>query len=144
MAARFATIQTASTVQWSDGTAFDGYLFMELGYPTSASVAWPTVAIGQRFPNETLPRRVVIPIKSGTVQSDPRVPLNPDIVPPGSRHYAYWYDANLKLVAPTAGTATVINVNSETFTVTPPTLTVPTTSATSPNVLQTSYAEDRS
>lgn len=151
MAARTATLTNSTTIIWSDSTPFNGYLFMVLGYPTSGSVAWPSVAIGGRFPNETIPKNTPFPIKDGNIpiENAPKLFLNADIVPPGSRYFPYFYDSNLKLVSNASVNGVPITLeNSVLETVlgsSPVTITIPTAAASPQSIAPaTSFAEEHS
>lgn len=132
MSYRKATITTASPVLWSDGTPFSGILRIALGYPTSSGTEWPSIIISDSFPAVKFPRWTCVPVKLGTLSTQAKIVYNTDLTPPGSRYYAYWYDSNGKLVAPTAGTAVAFEVDTASYTITPPTLTVPVVSVTGP------------
>lgn len=130
MSYRKATITTSAPVAWSDGTLFTGMLRLALGYPTSSGTEWPSLVISDAFPAVKFPRWTCIPIKLGVLTGVGKAVLNADLTPPGSKYYAYWYDGNGKLIAPTAGSAVGFQITTESYVITPPTLTAPTASAT--------------
>lgn len=149
MAARTASLTNSVDIIWSDATPFNGYLFMVLGYPTSSGTAWPSVAIGDHFPNETLPRTTVFPIKNGDIitLNSPKLFFNADIVPPGSRYFPYFYDSNLKLVSNASVNGVPITVDPsvlETVLGSSPVTVTVTTTAASPQSLApgTTFAEE--
>lgn len=130
MSYRKATITTATPISWSNGTLFTGMLRLGLGYPTSSGTEWPSLIVSDGFPAIKFPRWTCIPIKNGILSG--KAVLNADLTPPGSRYYAYYYDGNGKLIAPTAGSAVGFEITTESYTISPPTLTAPTASATGP------------
>lgn len=132
MSYRKATISTLAPVSWSDGTLFTGAVYLGLGYPTSLGSEWPSLVISDSYPSIPFPRWTVIPIKQGTLSGVGKAVLNTDLTPPGSKYYAYWYDGNGKLIAPTAGSAVGFEITTESYVITPPTLTSPTASAAGP------------
>lgn len=123
---------SVNPLKWSDNSLFNGFILLGLGLPTSAI---PVVQVGYAVDNLFVRSPVFHwhRIKDGVFKTPFYVIRNDKITPPGTRWYAYFYDLSNRIVAPTMGSATALNINAANFTITPPTLTVPTTSATSPS-----------
>jgi hypothetical protein len=115
-----AKITTAATVKWSDTQLFDGFLLLGLATPTGHD----KLSIdGLRVPLWTR-----LPIVDGVVDEQSRVWFTNEIEPPGSRYSDFWYAANKQLIA---SGGTVFSINADPYTITVPSLPVPT-AATAP------------
>lgn len=113
-----------ATVQWSDGTAFDGYALIGIKELIDGSSAvWPSISIGNTPVKRTLPKWIMLPIAEGSFLNTCAVPFNADLTPPQSNYVAWYYDVNDKQVA---GPTTAFTVTATTFTVPLVTLTAPT------------------
>lgn len=128
-------VTNPATVVWSDGTPFDGFLFLGLELPTNTSYAkfglWGTLRA------QDLPQYIKVPIIAGAIDQATQIYYNQYMTPPGSQYFAYWFTREGVLIAPASGTATGISVTIATTTLTVPTLTVPTYSGAAPPVPQT-------
>lgn len=122
-------IVTAADVAWSDGQPFDGSLLLALALPSGYAVAMLEHTRGMR-----IPLRVIIPIDKGELQESPRLWQTQSIVPPETRWYDFWYDATGKQIA----TGSLQAINADPYTISVPTLTVPSATGTPPSVTNTS------
>jgi hypothetical protein len=141
-------IKTAANVVWSDSRLFDGWLCLLLGLPAESGKEWPSVSLIDHYPPRPIPRQVWIPVKKGVVQHDtskssPPVFKTSSIVPPGSSYYAYFYDSNLRLVAPASGTASAFAVTADETVISVPVLTVPSVSTASPPAASPSLPQNK-
>lgn len=124
---------------WSDGTKFNGFLILGLGYPTVSSIPISSVGILTSTSFERLPKAIKHIIKDGKLLNNKLSIYRSDkILPSGSRYYAYYYDLSGRLVAPTMGTATALNINSAAYTLITPALAIPIASTISPT-FETSF-----
>lgn len=112
------------TVSWSDGTPFDGVLWIGLkSLVNGSAVAWPTFSLGNRSSRRVIPIWSPIPIAEGAYGTNFGVWYNADITPHDSQYIAYYYDSNGVQIA---GPSSAFSVSSATFSVPALTLTVPT------------------
>ena len=126
-------LQTASEVQWSDGTPFQGSLLLVLALPTLAGETYGTAFLkGSDVHQWRIPTRIKVPIVDGVMSSDVRVWQNADIEPPKTVYCGFWYDAtdnNIVTEAPQ-----LVEIAADPYTITVPTLTVPTVASTCPSL----------
>lgn len=108
------------TIQWSDGTNFNGVVWISFKGMTSGGSAWgsPTLANGRPIAVTN-----IIPILNGSFQLG-GVFYNEDIVPPGTQYVANYFDS----------TNTAVGVQTAAFTVTAGTFTPPAVTLTVPSV----------
>lgn len=113
-------VSSPGTIAWSDGTLFDGYVWLGLQLPTGDA---PYLFNSTR--PQQLPPYTRIPIIGGQLDNNTGVFYNSNLQPPGTRYVAYYFDSNNVLIAPASGTATPFAVSATPVTLTVPTLTVP-------------------
>jgi hypothetical protein len=131
-ASRKASLTSASTIQWSSGTAFNGFALIMLSVPKGAGgIRFPSVSFNNAYPSKIVGKEIVVPIKEGVLNNQVKVWYNADLTPPGCRYVVYYYDQNWSRVAPT-GPASLFDVTADPFTLTIPSLTVPTTTTSIP------------
>ncbi len=122
---------TASDVQWSDGTSFQGSLLMVLVLPSLAGFTYSKAHLkGTDVHEWRIPTRVKVPIIDGEMSSSTRVWQNAEIEPPETVWCGFWYDETGNNIA--VDNPALVNVNTDPFTITPPALTVPTAAASHP------------
>lgn len=126
MALSKTKITTASTVQWSDGTNFNGFILALLALPSGYSKAHI-----RGYQGIQVPARGKIPIIDGAVQSFSELWETDQISPPTTRYCLYWYDDTETLIA--SGDALAQFTASE-YSTTPPTLTAPTAASECPSI----------
>lgn len=111
------------TVTWSDGTPFDGMLWIGLkSLVNGSAVAWPTISLGNRASKRSVPIWSPIPIAEGAYGTDFGVWYSADLTPHNSQYIAYYYDSNGVQIA---GPSSAFSVSTPTFSVPALTLTVP-------------------
>lgn len=131
---RSATLVTSpATVLWSDGSLFNGYVWLGLKLPLANTR--PTLWNANR--QQVLPTYIKVPIVGGIIDNATQIFYTSDMNPPGTTYVAYWFGSDDVLVAPASGTATPFSVTSTPVTLTAPTLTVPTLSGATAPVPQT-------
>lgn len=127
----YATL--SGTVTWSDGTLFDGYLYLGLVMPANSDGVWPTATLSGQGSPQRLPIWTVVPVMSGVFNPQTRVLYNNSLTPPHTQYVAYWYDLNMRRVAPGPTAITVpFSINVSPYVISIPTLTSPSTSNTIP------------
>jgi hypothetical protein len=104
------------TVNWSDGSPFNGYAWIS------------SISLGDTLVKQEVPPVFPIPIRNGQYADTARLFYTADMVPPNSRYAAYFSDLSRKRVD--SGTPTLFTITSDPHTLTPPTLTLPTTPVT--------------
>lgn len=123
-------VQTASTVQWSDGANFQGYVLFLLALPTFDGSAYTKAYLkGDNQQQVRIPIRLKWPIVDGALNSDLRIWRNASIAPPNSKWYDVWYDETRNQVATGSG---LITISADPYTLTVPTLTATVATATTP------------
>jgi len=118
------------TVQWTDGTNFNGFLLAGIVPPSDGVTAWTSVSMGDNYPAATLPVWARIPIVDGKFNASSGLFFNSDITPPGSKYVIYYYDSTGRRIA---GPSASISVTSDPIDSLPAvTLTAPSTTGTAP------------
>lgn len=117
------------TVQWTDGTNFNGFLLAGIVPPSNGVTAWTSVAMGDNYPAARLPVWARIPIVDGKYNASCALFYNDDMTPPGSEYVAYYYDATGRQIA---GPTAQFTVSTDPFTPPSATLTAPSTTGTAP------------
>lgn len=127
----YRSAKLTGTVEWSDGTPFDGRVMIGIALPTASGVDYATVKLENTFPGRPRPKWAIIPIKNGQFDQNLKVIFNADLQPPGCRYVAYFYDNNGYLIAPSPP-ASMFDITADPHTMSVPTLTVPTGPVTGP------------
>lgn len=122
MAQQFRVGKPTGAVTWQDGTAFNGYLAVQITpMETAGGSSWTAFSIGNRANLQRIPEWVKLSIVEGAYVDDGSgLIYNADITPPGTEYVGYMYDATDKLIA---GPTSNFSVTASTFT--PPSLTLP-------------------
>ncbi len=129
---------TAADVQWSDGTSFQGSLLMVLVLPSLAGFTYTKAHLkGSDVHEWRIPTRVKVPIIDGEMSSSTRVWKNAEIEPPETVWCGFWYDETGNNIA--VDNPALVNVNTDPYTITPPTLTVPTAAGSHPGETTLGY-----
>ena len=117
------------TVSWSSGELFTGFVLIGFALPSSVDYTYTRVALQNVYPPQRLPLWYRIPITNGQYDSTARIYWNIDVEPPNTKYAAWFYDVhNQKIAGPTA----LFTISTDSYTITVPTLTVPTASSTAP------------
>lgn len=119
-----ATLNQATTITWSDGDLFNGFLLLGLVMPRSGD-RWAEVDLGGQSPAERIPIFTRVPITDGKFDNTVGVLYTSSISPPHTQYAAWYYDASTYPPREIAGPSTF-------FTVSTPTLTPPILTLTSP------------
>ena len=126
-------LQTASEIQWADGTPFQGSLLLVLALPTLAGDTYEKAFLkGVDVHRWRIPTRIKVPIVDGVMSSDVRVWQNADISPPKTVYCGFWYDETGNSI--TVDEPDLLAITADPHTVTVPTLTIPTVSSASPSL----------
>ena len=122
-------LTSASTVLWSGGEPFNGYVLLLMALPNYSGTVWTRVSLRDCKPKLRIPTRVKIPIREGVYDVDTRLWQTTSIIPPGVKYSSFFYDDTDRLIAvgPDLFTVTV-----DPYVLAPPTLTDPTASVVSP------------
>ncbi len=118
-----------TTVTWSNGLNFNGFLLVSLVPPILSAVTYTEGDYGLTYPAETLPAFATIPIQNGLLNSNLGLFYNEDISPPNTTYIARWYDTTKRLVS---GPGSPFSVDSDPIVLTIPTPTAPTSGGTAP------------
>jgi hypothetical protein len=111
----------SGTVQWSDGVNFDGYVKVEVVFPTGWTNLFKKTSPTGTTPVK-LPEWCVIPIEDGSFLQEVGLYYNSDMTPHNTKYQATYYDKTLTQVGATTAT---FSVTSDTTTPPIPTLTAP-------------------
>lgn len=124
-----ATLTSTTTIKWSGGRNFDGYVLLLMSLPTSGGAAWTQVALINQYQKLRIPTRIKVPIRDGVYATDTQIWRTDSIVPPNVQYTAFWYDSTDRLIA-SGGTLFTVAVSS--YVLDPPALTDPTLSVSIP------------
>lgn len=117
-------ITSPATVVWSDGSKFDGYVWIGVELPaTPVGFTSPYLWSTQRL--QKLPKYIKVPVINGVIDNGTSLFYTTNLNPPACLYVAYWYSQFGVLIAPSLGTATPFTVTTDQTTLTVPTLTVP-------------------
>lgn len=117
-------------INWSDGSAFNGFLLVSLVPPTGSGGTYTEGNFGLVYPAEQLPPFAVIPIQQGLLNSSLGLYFNADISPPNTTYIARWYDTTKRLIS---GPSSAFSVTADPIsTLVIPTLTAPSAGGTAP------------
>lgn len=123
-------VVTASNVTWSDAQLFQGYVLFLLALPLFDAEAYTKAFLkGDGYQQQRLPLRLKWPITNGVLNTSLRIWQNASITPPNSKYIAYFYDETRNQVAVGSG---LITIAVDPYTLTVPTLTVPSATASTP------------
>jgi hypothetical protein len=61
---------STSTITWSDGTPFNGYVILIMALPTQGTQQWTQVALRDCKPKRKCPQRVKISIREGVYDTE--------------------------------------------------------------------------
>ncbi len=127
---RIAKFPQSPTIQWSDGTNFNGFCLIGYIPPTDGVTSYTQTDYGKQSPAEILPTFAVIPIVDGLYNASLGLFWNADISPPNSTYNARYYDTTKRLIA---GPSVAFSVTSDPISTIPAaTLTVPIAGGTAP------------
>ena len=127
-------ITNPTTVVWSGGAPFNGYVVIGVQLPTVGKYPNPSLWASQRpLP---LPRSIKVPIIDGQIDTTTALFFTADLDPPGTHYNAYYFDRLNNLIAPALNTAPLFTITNDPTTLTVPTLPLPDyTGAVGPNPL---------
>lgn len=126
MASKAATVISASEIQWSDGSAFDGTALCILSLPVLGAGQYPQAALAGENPKVRVPVHFPVKIKGGAYSAITKLWKTTSISPPGGKYCAFFFDVNDVLIA---NGPSLFAVTADEHTLTPPTLTAPTAAA---------------
>jgi hypothetical protein len=118
-----AQLTYSTTVQWSGGTLFDGYVLLIMALPSASGSTWSKVCLKDSRPRLRVPVRVMVPIRQGVYDPATQVWRTDSILPPSVRYSSFFYDSTDRLVAVGPD---LFTITADSYTLTPPTLTDPT------------------
>lgn len=120
----------AGTINWSDGSPFNGWAVFLLVPPDGYS----RMFLADVFPKVQIPLRIAVPVVNGVFNQNCRVWYNADLEPVNSKWVIYWLDFTGTTIASPATMSDAFSISTATHTVTPPTLTAPTTESVLPPI----------
>lgn len=122
---------SGGTIQWDNGSSFDGFLLVQLAYPIDTNgLTWPTMSKGAgSLPRQRLPQGCKIPITDGNFDQNSRLWYNADIDPPNSQYFAWFYTNENKQIA---GPTDAFQITMPTTLIDVPTLPAPALNFTPP------------
>ena len=93
----FVRVITADTIEWSDGSLFQGALVLVTELPSGYDKLYPRVTTEVQRQVRPIPKRVVIPIVNGMLQDNFILPTS-DLAPPNTRYRDQWFDSSGKVI----------------------------------------------
>ena len=123
-------VASTTTVQWSNGKNFNGWLALGLAVPTMSGTPYPTISVDAEMPQVRVPQWTPIPITDGVINTNTFIYFTTTLEPPNCQYVAYWYDVNFVLVS---GPSALFSVTASPYTITVPTLTVPVAAVAGPS-----------
>ena len=126
---RVAKLNPSTTVMWSNGALFNGFIRFGLVAPTIGGNDVSQLAENAAFEGERVPVNTIIPIIAGKFDTDLGLFYNEDLNPPNSQYVIWYYDLSGNLIA---GPSTLFSVNQTSPALPALTLTVPVAGSTIP------------
>jgi hypothetical protein len=123
MTASMAQLTSASAINWSGGTPFNGYVLLVMALPSADGASWSRVNLRDARPRLRVPTRVKVPIREGQYDTDTRIWQTSALVPTNVKYASFFYDDTDRLIA--AGPS-LFTAAADPYTLAPPTLTDPT------------------
>lgn len=127
-----ATLDQSVTIQWSDGTAFSGFLLVGLVTPTLSGTPFAELSLSGQAPGERIPIFTRVPVVNGKFDNSVGILYNSSIAPPETQYACWYYDQSSNPPRRIAGPSTLFTVTTGTLTPPALTLTVPTPGVTAP------------
>jgi hypothetical protein len=121
---------SGTVINWSDGTAFNGFLVCGIVVPSSGGTPWSEITL-EDAQRQRLPQWSVFPVRDGLPLSYAELIYNEDIHPPNTKYCAYIYDSIWRLIASPSSSSDFFTV-SGLWSIPSYTLTVPTAGGTAP------------
>ena len=122
-----AQLTYGSTIEWSGGTPFSGYVLLLMAMP--GATAYNSIFLRDCQPKTEVPRRVKIPIREGVYDTSAKIWRTDSLVPSTVKYCTFFYDDADRLISAGPGLQTV---TVDPFTLTPPVLTDPTAAVACP------------
>lgn len=98
-----AKFNQSTTIAWSDGSLFNGYLRVKLVLPTDPVLTYTEAQITTQLGCWSVPLYSVIPIKSGKYDANSGLIYNSDVTPPNTCYLAYLFTKDgVQVAGPTA------------------------------------------
>lgn len=129
-APRTSVVDPSVTLAWSDGTPFDGWIWVGVVPPTLSGTDFASVAVGNQNIYEQIPPIYYISVKAGVADPTVSVFYTSDLDPPGVQYVTLFYDRTGRKISATYSAQ--FNVTASTFNPLPPTLTAPIAGSTPP------------
>lgn len=120
------------TINWSDGSPFNGYAVVGIVLPTVAAVPWVAATLENSLIRQVLPLWAGIPIEAGVFNTAAGLLYNADINPPNTKYAIYYFDQSLQQVGTPSGAGDFFTIAAATTIPPTYTLTVPTAGTTVP------------
>lgn len=129
-APRTSVVDPSVALQWSDGTPFDGWIWVGVVPPTLGGTVFASMAIGNQHIYEQIPVVYYITVQAGIADPTVSVFWTSDLDPPGVQYVTLFYDRTGRKLS--ASYSAQFTVTGATFNPLPPTLTVPSAGSTPP------------
>ena len=126
---RRSKFNPSTTVQWSDGTNFDGWILVGVVPPTFSGTDSAYVSFSDGKPVVRLPVFAFVPITDGKFHTSSSVIFTSDLQPPNTKYVVWYYDSIRRQIA---GPSSAVTVTADPFTPPSLTLTAPTAGSTNP------------
>jgi hypothetical protein len=123
-----AQLTYTTTIQWSGGTLFDGYVLLIMALPSASGSDWSKVCLKDSRPRLRVPTRVMVPIRQGVYDTATYVWRTDSILPPLVKYSSFYYDSTDRFIAVGPD---LFTITADSHTLTPPTLTDPTAAVVS-------------
>jgi hypothetical protein len=131
-----AKLVSTSTIAWSDGTPFNGYVVLIMALPTQGVQQWTQVALRNSLPKLKCPQRVKVPIREGVYDTYTMVWTTDSLVPESVVYSAWYYDDTDQLIAVGTQLFSIAGGGQSntaiSYTLNPPNLPTPTAALQSP------------
>lgn len=94
-----ASLTAASSITWTSGLPFNGYVLLLMALPSSNGATWTRVSVRDQRPKLHVPTRFKVPIREGVLDTTTKVWRTDGLVPTNVQYTSFFYDDNDQLIA---------------------------------------------